>query len=823
MFSDLSRQHPQDVDLLYCLAFLAHRNGDLAATADYFERALELDPDDIEIRTNFCNILLDFRDYRKLLPHAKHLLRIDPGSPDAYAALCHVYDNKGQPEVVRNYLKSSQKKARHGIDFHCAKILHLSEEHDRYLRAVDRGRCAIPRPRHGEPRAATWMPEVEGERDVLLRGVTEGTSADAVVAFAITTSADAGVCHRIVPATMEASWTTAANGIVHWVARIDDLDPGKTYRCELRASDADTVFKGDPMTFATGRFAEATVETLHASPNGTTGALVNGRVGGTTLPTIVHFEYGEDAETLESRTPGRPLPPPRTARTADVVTRALDRMMCYAVEWDALEAGSTAWREAELALRLRAPFASDRNHIDGVGPIELFLGWRSVLPGHGYATGAASEAIDLRDARIGVGLRTSRLDAKQYLLAVAVNTAVEFDPLGSPTAAAVWVLTGQMVDPWTLGEDRWQRLEFDLPANSEQWTFAGNNVTEQGARADRYRYVPLSAALSKHRGNLCFLFLFGDERDTPEGAVDLVELSLSYRDWSLLGPHAGARLVAWPRDSFVDPARLSGGCKGDPAEYWFSAPEPEAPQEFAWELADEARLRRISVYQNTLTPARDVEILVSTDGDAFEPAWRTTLDDGRHGDTTSVCASVDLGVPVGARFVKLRILSGHDSDFWGLDGIEVFGDGPAPRPETDPCHLAEEIEALTPGTTVFYRLVTENAAGRVQGAIRSVTLPADRRPVIHSAKVLRRRPDGVTLLVRMTAMGLESELSGVASDSRGGLFDGVPLAAGSESTPRHITYVLSGLEADEPYRATLTARNDGGASDRFEIEFRTVA
>ena len=179
-----------------------------------------------------------------------------------------------------------------------------------------------------------------------------------------------------------------------------------------------------------------------------TGTILYGRIGTTTL----HFEYGDDANTFERWNADRLVPPTLTNYIVDVDARALNRTLFYATNWRCTRPGRPQ-TQGQLALRLWAPFALDRNHIDSVDPIRLFLVWRFVLNGHGYGNVATSEAINLRDSRIEVGFKTSKVDAIEDLLATAINTAADFDSTGSPMTANVCDLTGPTVDTRALDED----------------------------------------------------------------------------------------------------------------------------------------------------------------------------------------------------------------------------------------------------------------------------------------------------------------------------------------------------------------------------------
>ena len=116
---------------------------------------------------------------------------------------------------------------------------------------------------------------------------------------------------------------------------------------------------------------------------------------------------------------------------------------------------------------------------------------------------------------------------------------------------------------------------------------------------------------------------------------------------------------------------------------------PDEPPEFVWDLSAETAVEALRLRQNPLFPAQRVEILGGGSPDDWQTLWETDMPDKPAGDKNkwSVFRVLDRAATV--RFLKLRILSGHGDEFWGLDAIEVFGSGPDPRPELEPCRSPE--------------------------------------------------------------------------------------------------------------------------------------
>ena len=497
---------------------------------------------------------------------------------------------------------------------------------------------------------------------------------------------------------------------------------------------------------------------------------------------------------------------------------------------------------------LLSPFGKDRNHINGIGIVDLLLGWTNAAQVRHQISGFndselyprkayPGEKLDLRDAELSVTLRSTELDVKDFHLVVLCNsdTGTALLPEWMEDMAP-WVLTEGLEKNSIICDGRWNSFVFKLRDNSNDWSFAGNNIEELGEDIGRYRYFPLNETLSRNR-SVCSInlqFVFGRDVDTPDGEVELASLALRYRSRSLLTPGYGTELVVLPADGTADPAHLTAGAIGIDNECWHSGVDPATPQEFTWKFTQEASLESVRLFQHPRWPAKEIEVLASDDGDRFTVIWSAELQsdpveaaanyrcpvdgDLKRFDRPFTLASITiLDAPVNCRFLKLRILSGHRSEHWGLDAIEAFGEGPPPLPEIEPCSFSEELSGMDPGTIVYYQIIAENDAGTSEGTIESFQVPVDRRPIIHWARIIERMPEKATVLVRLTPMGSFTDLNGCFRDAEGNIaFEG-KIVVGRSETSRHATMAVTGLTAGQAYRGVLTAANDAGESGDIEI------
>jgi tetratricopeptide (TPR) repeat protein len=551
---------------------------------------------------------------------------------------------------------------------------------------------------------------------------------------------------------------------------------------------------------------------------GNTGAVVAGTIGGTTLATEYFFAYGTDENNLESQTETRWVPPGRSNRICQQAVDALHEWQVYAVESEVIGNDPDPESPDAFAFRLISPFGKDRNHMNGIGIADLFLGWYGRwLVREDQTECERANALDLRDAEVELVLRPKGLDARDFLIAGNVQSNTGKQSTTDMWDWAPWALTGQLIDPETLDEENWNRLTFRFNASPRSWSFCSNTPEEQTSAA-RYTYHPLGDVLSRHQGNIWFWFLLGDAQDPPEGAIDLRSLEIRYRNWSILTPESGTALIGFPEDSLSDPHCLTNGWIDNPDEMWFSAPQPKTPQEFIWRLPVGAAPKAVKVHQNTLRPAKTIEILISADGEKFQALGRVDLSEAKPIDKVPPVVMISLeGLP--ASHLKLVIHSGHQDDFWGLDGIEVFDDGVPPIPELEPASVSEEIDDLEPGQKLYFQLVAENAADESRGPVTAIDIPATQIPAITDGRCLKQSGNRTMLFLEIMPCGLDTEVRALITGPDGKTWEGPVLDTGCNPSVRHLAYVVDCPGKNGAYKAEITAKNEIGESEPFTLEW----
>ncbi len=259
-----------------------------------------------------------------------------------------------------------------------------------------------------------------------------------------------------------------------------------------------------------------------------------------------------------------------------------------------------------------------------------------------------------------------------------------------------------------------------------------------------------------------------------------------------------------------DPLLLTAGHRGYDDALWTSAPAPDLPQEFVWELKTPVTPSRIQINQHPYWPACDVELLGEDSTGDRHILWSGTMPEGRPDRKGHSYVLAYLTAAAPACRVILRILSGYHAQHCGLDSVEVFGDGAVFTPDGSACSVLEEVGGLTPGATAYYRAVLEDGGEQIGGDVASRAVPQTLAPVIESVAVLERVGNPPCYAVRANAMGLETEVWGELRLADGGILEGVKASLGSQPTGRHIYYSPAGLPELEGAQFHLRARNVAG-------------
>ncbi len=652
--------------------------------------------------------------------------------------------------------------------------------------------------------AAMWQPRGMHGAPVILRGVSRDD--DATGFFELTPGGPGAEALRIT-----AHRTGTGGGYAYWTAACADARPGMTYLCRLAVPGGDS----SSVEFQVPAPSPARAAVSAGDAVGMTGAVLCGTVAATAPGAQYRVEYGAQATALEHSTPWRPVPPPRLARARDLLYRQSGHWQPMSTSFSLkpihAEHGIPGG-EGRLCLRFGAPFARDRNQLNGIGSHEMPLGfnWARGSAGHGLSVGAGQ--MDLRDAQLTFTVRGAALTQRGAALHFWIGRDAE-DAAGPFTSQ--WALTAAPFPDQALEDGHWHDVTFALPDDPRAWTYTGNNPAEQGPRAARYRRLPLHDTLSGNNHTFVLIFAFGSPRTPPLGSLDLYAVSARYRDHSLLSAAAGSQLVESPQSGVCDPSHVTDGIRGEDAALWTSGEAPAYPLSFRWRLSRPARITHFQINQHPYWPARQAEVWGTDDAGVPALLWSGPLPDGRASSHDPPHCRVETpNAPKRCVAVELRLLSGYGDSRCGVEGFELYGEGAVFTGDGDSCTVSEEVAGLTPGTTLFYRVVIDDAGRRTESGIAAVSLPADSQPVLESATPLERGAGSpACVAIRGNAMGLETALWAEWISADGAVAKGEPVSLGCQPTARHI-YCVPPAPRGAAGRLWIHARNAAGETRR---------
>ena len=562
-----------------------------------------------------------------------------------------------------------------------------------------------------------------------------------------------------------------------------------------------------------------TVTTGSGHALGTRALTVNGSIHPHGEPTTYYFEYGPSKD-YGFRTAERSLPP---------------RLAAYYHEsWDDGMGGWDSWLNPSLStsggpsggyVRLAEPSKNDHNHDDGIGTLHLtkYL-WcgRCLDPDRDPGPCLAAGDPDLRDAKVTVWVRGNDWKPNGSELLWWSQAYVNVEMVDDPGwRASNWAYTGFLLTDFLM-DGEWHKVDYRLRNDTSEWSFGGNNPTQQGGVARRYDYGSIDRVQGHLNDDFFHLTAFIDVENPPSGSIDFDEFLLVYRNESLVFPDNGGRLVSWPADSADDPATLTDGWRHGSGRMWKSSADPEAPQEFVYAFDRPVTIDAVQLHQNPEWPGKEVEILVSEDGETYTSILKQTLP--LEGDPNANFAfTLDKGLAARAGHLKARLLSGYEDRHWGLGEIEVYGSGAVVRTDDDLYNVNTDIEHLTPGTTYHYRLVATNGAATTYGPGRTHTLPADHRPLVKTGAASRIHSGAAKVEGRLNPMGVRTRFyfqygtdTGYGRESSAGY-------AGLQVTPRLVFSKLTELKPETSYHYRLVGENEQGVSYGDDATFTTAA
>ena len=578
-----------------------------------------------------------------------------------------------------------------------------------------------------------------------------------------------------------------------------------------------------------------TVATGSASAVGQTAVTTNGAIHPHGLYTQYHFEYGPDTN-YGKQTPPAELPPQRTAHYYESFDHGIggwhkrDGPMEHHPTGGASGSASPSASAGASGgfVRYTSPTLDDHNHDDGIGTLHLasylYMGafmdeaLRKSMGPHNPLLAAGEP--DLRGAHVSLYVRGHNWQPNGSELLwwtqSQSNPAITRQPDWRCDPTANWAYTGHMLTD-ALQSGNWEHIAYKLRHHADQWSFGGFYTEQPDWK--RYDYWPIDPVQAKVNYDLFHLLAFVDPDNPPRGMIDFDEFHLTYPNRSLTSPSNGAHLIAAP-DSDADPARLTDGWRHGDNHTWHTAPNPNAPQQFIYAFDNPVTIQSIQIHQNSDHPAKDVRCAISTDGRTFTPLCNLTLPlTNIPHDNLAFAIQSDLAAP--ATHLQVTILSGYRDDRWGLGAIEAFGSGAKMLPDNEPYEVNTDINHLTPGSTLHYRLVATNAHGATRGEDQSFNVPADATPHARTDRVSRITSTSAKLEGRVNPMGKRTHYHFEYGPTPACSLRTPPTYAGLQIVPRLVFAPIDNLNPDTRYHYRLIASNDAGQTIANQAAFQT--
>jgi hypothetical protein len=557
------------------------------------------------------------------------------------------------------------------------------------------------------------------------------------------------------------------------------------------------------------------VTTRSASALGIDAMTVNGSIHPHGLYTTFYFEYGPTT-AYGSKTELVRLPPRLAAY--------------YRESWDE---GTGGWYAGlgvgkDLThhpagglsggfVRFSEPSGHDHNHDNGIGTVHLakylYPGPWGKLAGKPSVQLAAGDP-DLRDAKVSIAVRGNDWVANGSELQWWTQSQSNIEMLKGPGwKMANWAYTGfSLAD--RLRSGKWEKVEYRLWNDADQWTYAGG--------LKHYTYWSINDAQRHVNADFFHMVTFVDPKNPPTGSIDFDDFELAYRNYSLLLPSNGGKLLRAPAGSPDDPATLTDGWRHGKGRTWRSADNPAEPLEFVYKFKDPVTIRAVQLHQNPEWPTRDVEVLVSMDDCTYAPLVKKVLPETGM-PNANFAFTLDVGLSAKAKYLKVRLTSGYKKQAWGLGEIEVFGSGARMLPDDDLYYVNTDLRNLKAGSTYHYRLVAQNDAGVTRGEDRTFTIPADRKPHVVTGMASRIRAASAKVEGRLNPLGLSTQFYfEYGPDDHYGAKSPATYC-GDQITPRTVVASLNGLKPGATYHYRLVAVNDRGTSMGDDAVFMTAA
>ncbi|MBT3765716.1 MAG: hypothetical protein HOF84_07650, partial [Rhodospirillales bacterium] len=298
------------------------------------------------------------------------------------------------------------------------------------------------------------------------------------------------------------------------------------------ASDCAASLQEAPPPKGVSPTEELNISTSQGESVGANSAAVNGRISGATSPTKYFFQYGVSPDAMNRRTETRQVPPGRFGRVKEIGSNIFRRINSFSLSASFVETGGQP-NIGGASMKLEGPFGKDRDHLDGIGIIDLVFGWESAAHLRGQVPSSFNskthpkpiypgEAIDLRDAEFTVTYRADGLDVKEFHPVAWIHggSGEALQPEVSENYSA-WASTADLGSRSFNNDGAWHETTFSFECDSNSWSFCGSNIEEMDHSMERICYHPISEVLRKNvSGNICICFVCGDQLVPPEGDLE---------------------------------------------------------------------------------------------------------------------------------------------------------------------------------------------------------------------------------------------------------------------------------------------------------------
>lgn len=190
--------------------------------------------------------------------------------------------------------------------------------------------------------------------------------------------------------------------------------------------------------------------------------------------------------------------------------------------WMAPSVVREAGGEHEAFTRLNAPGLLDPNHLDGIGALRLVAHLSLPAPG-------SPGVLNLTDAEFEITIRATDFEANGAQLMVWICRYVPeegvFRNFYVPLVANNWANTANDMTS-QLVEGEWRTITVRLSDDPADWTYAGENHTQQGDWADRYQPYDLAETLAQTDATLHLVMINAEPDDAPTGFLDIANITV---------------------------------------------------------------------------------------------------------------------------------------------------------------------------------------------------------------------------------------------------------------------------------------------------------